>query len=298
MTILTGMKNQPLVSVITGYYNRERNLVESIESILGQSYNNFEFVVFDDCSTDKTSDLLSSFNDDRLVLARYPTNLGYTKGMIKAMSLAKGEFIAIHGAGDISFEHRIAKQVAYFCDRPDASIVGCLVEDIHDGKTTVHSPAADQGNFYFTHGEVMYRRADYDRVGGYVSLFKYGQFTHLKQQLLNIGNGGFVDEVLYRRIHFGDGVTKNSKNSLEQKICTNIGKQLVDRGGIWCLDTPLAINRACLMEIDNVLGTEKEVMFANSLKRTGVRAYLAYRLFKAKVISKSVFMRCSYKFAT
>src|SRR5690554_1448439 len=163
------MNKHPLVSIITGYFNRKENLKESIQSVLDQDYLNFEFIIFDDCSTDGTFEMINSFNDSRLRIIKHETNIGFTKGIIAAIAEGKGEFIAIHGAGDISYPGRIRKQVEFLQSNPEVSLVGCLLEDVSKAGSVIHSPAQDGGTFHFTQGEVMYRRNQYYQVGGYNS---------------------------------------------------------------------------------------------------------------------------------
>lgn len=209
----------PLVSVITGYYNRTEDLKASIQSILDQSYPNFEYIVFDDCSTDATSDLLREFSDPRLKLYRHSENMGFTKGAIQAVSRATGEYIAFHGAGDISAPTRIEKQVSLLNSKPNVGIVGCLIEDIFNEKSSIYTPTKNG----FTHGEVMYRRELYYRAGGYNALFPIGQFTYLKAEILKLSEGDFVNEVLYKRRHFSNGITKNPHKRFRQKFMIKAG---------------------------------------------------------------------------
>ncbi|SIR10400.1 glycosyltransferase family 2 protein [Pontibacter lucknowensis] len=212
------MENKPLVSIVTGYYNRKENLISSIESILNQDYEHFEYIIFDDFSDDGTYEMLAEFKDPRLKLIRHSENLGFTKGIIQAISKCNGEYIAIHGAGDVSLPRRITLQVEMLQNNPRLGIVGCLVEDIHQGKSKIHSPVINGKSNFFTQGEVMYLKSLYYKVGGYNSFFKYGQFTHLKTEFCKIADTGYVDEVLYKRIHYKNGVTNNNDKRFEQKF--------------------------------------------------------------------------------
>ena len=192
----------PLVSIITGYYNRKENLEQSIQSVLDQTYSNFEYIIFDDCSTDGTSELIAKFSDPRLRVVRHEKNMGFTKGIISAIGQSNGDLIAIHGAGDVSFPERITRQVELLQSDKEIGIVGCLLEDVSNEGTVIHSPVYGDHKSHFTQGEVMYRKNLYFQVGGYNSMFTYGQFTNLKLEMLKISKPDYVNEVLYRRIHF------------------------------------------------------------------------------------------------
>ena len=270
----------PFVSVITGYYNRPENLQESINSILTQEYPNFEYIVFDDNSTDSTSEILREFSHPRLHLYRHKENLGLTKGLIQAISKAQGDLIAIHGAGDVSLPNRLLRQATHLSENPDVGVVGCLIEDIHDGVSTIFRP----DNNHFTHGEVMYRKDLYYQAGGYNPLFHFGQFTHLKSEMLKKSKAAYIDEILYRRIHFKNGITRNKSKRFVQKFLIKAGSALssnqnelikFDRNQI-LLDTYISI----LREDDAI---ESDAFLHNYTGSSSVR--IAVKLFKLGVLN-------------
>ncbi len=105
---------QPLVSIVMPAYNAEKYIAESVSSILSQTYKNFELLIADDCSTDRTKEILSSFKDSRISFYHNDTNQGYLKTCNKLLSLCKGEFVTFQDADDISVPGRIEKQVNEF----------------------------------------------------------------------------------------------------------------------------------------------------------------------------------------
>ena len=122
-----------LVSVIMSNYNTpEKYLRNSIESILNQTYSDFEFIIIDDCSTDNSLSVIESYNDSRIVIIRNEQNLGITKSLNKGLAIAKGEFVARMDADDISFENRFEKQVEFLKTHPDHIVCGSSVELIGD----------------------------------------------------------------------------------------------------------------------------------------------------------------------
>lgn len=94
---------EPLISVALCTYNGERFLPEQMDSILAQSYKNLEIIIVDDCSTDKTVDIINAYaeKDDRIKLFRNEVNLGFNKNFEKALSLTSGEYISISDQDDI-----------------------------------------------------------------------------------------------------------------------------------------------------------------------------------------------------
>ncbi|WP_051292679.1 glycosyltransferase family 2 protein [Olivibacter sitiensis] len=283
-------QEKPLVSIITGYYNRKENLKESIQSVLEQTYPNFEYIVFDDCSTDGTSELIDEFAHPRLRVIKHKRNIGFTKGIIAAIAESKGELIAIHGAGDVSFPERIAKQVDLLEKNPQVGIVGCLLEDVSREGTKIHSPIDGSNKSHFTQGEVMYRKSLYYEVGGYNSLFKYGQFTILKLELLKISESAFVNEVLYRRIHFENGVTKNPKKRIEQKFYVKLGIELAEKGTLLNIDSSNILIRSCLSVFNLLRDSPQEDIFISHL-RGNRKALFIYGLYRRRLISGRLALR-------
>lgn len=122
-----------LVSVIMSNYNTpEEYLRAAIESILNQTYSNFEFIIIDDCSTDNSLSIIESYNDSRIVIIRNEQNLGITKSLNRGLAVARGEFIARMDADDIAFVNRFEKQVDFLKTHPDYIVCGTGVELIGD----------------------------------------------------------------------------------------------------------------------------------------------------------------------
>jgi glycosyltransferase involved in cell wall biosynthesis len=105
---------QPLVSIVMPAYNAEKYIAESVNSILAQTYKNFELLIADDCSTDRTREILSAFNDSRISFHPNETNQGYLKTCNKLFLLCNGELVTFQDADDISVYDRIEKQVNEF----------------------------------------------------------------------------------------------------------------------------------------------------------------------------------------
>lgn len=108
----------PKVSVIMPAYNCVAYIQESVNSILTQTFRDFEFIIIDDCSTDGTLDYLKSITDPRVMLISKPLNTGYTVSLNKGLELAKGDYIVRMDADDISLPQRIEKQVAFMEANP------------------------------------------------------------------------------------------------------------------------------------------------------------------------------------
>lgn len=100
----------PEVSVIMSVYNEEVHLLNAIKSILSQTLQNFELIIIDDASTDCSRQVIKQFPDSRIKLLTNETNLGLTKSLNKAITEARGEYIARQDCDDISLPRRLERQ--------------------------------------------------------------------------------------------------------------------------------------------------------------------------------------------
>ncbi|MCX7985371.1 MAG: glycosyltransferase [Bacteroidales bacterium] len=114
----------PMVSVVMPVYNASQYLKESIESILHQTYTNFEFIILDDASTDNSLAIISSYNDKRIILVKNETNKGITQTLNIGLSISKGKYIARMDADDISLPYRLEKQVQFLENNFEYGLVG------------------------------------------------------------------------------------------------------------------------------------------------------------------------------
>lgn len=103
----------PLVSVSMPAFNSERYIAEAIESILAQTYQNFELIIVDDGSTDRTREIIESFTDPRIIKVYSDRNRGLITTRNRIAQLAKGKYLALLDADDRAFPDRLALQVAY-----------------------------------------------------------------------------------------------------------------------------------------------------------------------------------------
>lgn len=120
------MNCSPTISVILPAYNAERFLREAIDSILKQTFCDFELIVLNDGSTDRTEEIILSYTDPRIRYIKNDTNLKLIKTLNKGIDLARGKYIARMDADDISLPNRFEKEVAYLEGRPDVAVVSCF----------------------------------------------------------------------------------------------------------------------------------------------------------------------------
>src|SRR5688572_7405599 len=124
------MVQKPKVSVVVPAYNAEAVLGEALESIFAQSYTDYEVIVIDDCSTDRTYAIAKDLSkrDKRVKAYRNDRNIGVGATRSRGVLLAKGDYICWQDADDISVKNRIEKQVSYLNRYSQVGVVGGFIE--------------------------------------------------------------------------------------------------------------------------------------------------------------------------
>ncbi len=210
--------NSPLVSVILTTYNGEKYIAETLQSVFNQTYTNLEIIIVDDLSTDKTVDIIKSFNDDRIKLYINDKNLGIGDNTNKALSLSTGEFIMMQDHDDISSPSRAELQLKCLQDYPDVtgvtlharrfkdnppSAIYNKVETYHIDKTA-HEFNAIGVYSYPGHQTLFYRRSLLDKLDSYYSnkFIVDGDIYFMSK--LNVAGASWIllkDDLLAYRIH-------------------------------------------------------------------------------------------------
>jgi glycosyltransferase involved in cell wall biosynthesis len=201
----------PRVSVFAPAYNVEHYIRESVESILTQTFTDFEFIVIDDGSTDGTGAILDSIEDARLRVFHNEVNIGLSASMNKYIGQARGELIARHDADDISLPLRLAKQVAYLDQHPEIGILstaGRYTKDDGLPRKLISKPLDDLSIRWhallsspFMHNSVIWRRSLWEKFGlSYDAERLGGQDFDLWYRMLKHMQGANLAEalVLYR----------------------------------------------------------------------------------------------------
>lgn len=135
----------PKISVIVPVYNHERYIRQAIDSVLAQTFTNFEIIVIDDGSTDSSRCIIASYDDPRIRRVYHQRNLGIPHTQNEGLSLARGEYIAWLDDDDYAHPHRLAKQAAFLDDNPNVALVGSWRKGVDDeGKIlkTIKLPCA------------------------------------------------------------------------------------------------------------------------------------------------------------
>ncbi len=117
----------PKISVLMPVYKTpEAYLRETIESVLNQTYADFEFLILDDCPEQPVEDIVKSYSDDRIKYYKNEQNMGISKTRNKLINMAKGEYLAVQDHDDISLPERFAEEVSFLDKHPDYGVVSAL----------------------------------------------------------------------------------------------------------------------------------------------------------------------------
>lgn len=174
----------PRVSIVLAVYNGERHLRKAIQSLLTQTFRDFELIVVNDGSTDRSREIVLASSDPRVRLLDNPQNLGLTPSLNRGIDAARGEFIARLDADDVATPNRLACQIAFLDRHPEIALVGSWWRRIDETGRRLGRERSPLDHtllrwsllFYcpFNHSAVTWRRhAVNDAVGPYDSTFSY-----------------------------------------------------------------------------------------------------------------------------
>lgn len=186
------------LTVLMACFNAARFVEESVASILGQTFEEFEFIVVDDGSSDETCAILEAFarQDPRLRVVASPHS-GIVGALNRGLEVCNGDVIARMDADDVAYPERFARQIAYLAEHPEVTVVGswARVIDEHGQPSTLltppESPAGLDGSrrVPVLNPTVMFRRSAFDSVGGYRAAFSTAEDFDL---WLRMREQGFV----------------------------------------------------------------------------------------------------------
>jgi glycosyltransferase involved in cell wall biosynthesis len=224
----------PQISVIMSVYNGEKFVSTAIESILDQSFKDFEFIIVDDGSTDSTPEVLSKYaqKDSRIRFIKNDMNIGLTKSLNKAIDSALGDFIARQDADDISLSNRLERQLSVAC-QTGADIIGCqaYVSNNNVFKILPRSELLEKlslstlkfGN-PFIHGTLFFK-ASVLKYYKYDEEFRYAQDYDLMIRLMKAKKSLFmISEALYVSKISDESATKSKRDeqlACAHRICKN-----------------------------------------------------------------------------
>ena len=230
----------PETSVILSTHNNAAFLAAAIDSILGQTYQDFELIVVDDGSTDDTQAVLAMYNDQRVRVLVNPTQQGLPRSLNHALVAAQGEFIARMDGDDVVHPERLAHQLAYLKQQPSVGSLGTQVVRIDTNNREIggypHLPLKHSLiawhlflDVAILHATTVTRRSVLDTVGHYNPVYPVTEDLDLWLRLLFVTRFANLPQKLYHYRRHHHSVTqrnaqqlKTSQYEIRAKVATRL----------------------------------------------------------------------------
>ncbi|KEO72596.1 glycosyltransferase family 2 protein [Anditalea andensis] len=242
------MGNQPkLVTVLMPVYNGEKYLKEAIDSILNQTFSDFDFLIINDASNDQTEDIILSYHDERIKYLKNEENIKVTATLNRGLSLIETKYIARMDADDISLPHRLATQVHLMEERNDISLCGSgrytffssnekaeeeVVTIYEENKLLIHSLF----NTSISHPSVMMRTSILHKYqiryntnyiyaqdkAMWLDLARYGKIFNIKEPLIKYRL--HADQVSTKH----QSISRNNSVKISQLAFSDMGVEISD----------------------------------------------------------------------
>lgn len=216
------------VSIIMSVYNSQKYIRETLESVIGQTYTDWELIVIDDCGTDGSMDIVRAVQDDRIHIITNPHNLGVAQSRNIGLREAKGEYIALLDHDDLFYPYKLEHQVKFLEENPEYDVVGGRVQLINQNGDVIkdtnfryENPLYIKAIFFFKNVfcncEVMFRKSVADN-----NHIKYIESCGMEDfrfwiQFSKVGKMFEIDELfLKHRVH-DLSLTKKMLHTQERK---------------------------------------------------------------------------------
>jgi glycosyltransferase involved in cell wall biosynthesis len=247
------LSDTPKISVVMSVYNTERFVGQAVKSILDQTFGDFEIVLIDDGSSDRSVEIVRSFNDPRIRVV-HQTNHGLVYSFNKGLELARSEIIARMDADDISLPRRFEQELAWLKADVKRGLVGTFFSyiDEESGKPldivmtspTKHIDIVRMMHIVnpFGHGSIMMRKKAAESLGKYRSEYEPAEDYDLWRRIAQEWEVGQIPEVLYmwrfhpasisrRKSHVSNAsAEKTVENTWEQSEPFKSSRQIVKDG--------------------------------------------------------------------
>lgn len=248
------------ISIIMGIYNCSETLPEAIDSIIAQTYENWELIMCDDCSTDDTYKVAEEYKNkypDKIILLRNEKNSRLAFSLNHCLKYATGEYVARMDGDDISVSERFEKQIRFLKEHPDVHLVGTAMQRFNeDGLHDIDYPPENIDKFVlrkrspFNHATILTYKRVYDELDGYVVAERTirGQDYDLWFRFFH---KGFVGDNIMEPLYF----VREDKNAIRRRTIkvridtyktTRIGFKLLNYPKSWLIKETFVMILKCL----------------------------------------------------
>jgi len=218
----------PFISVIMPVYNGVKHLNEALESILNQTFTDFEFIILNDGSSDASEEVILSYDDKRIRYVNNKENLKIVKTLNKGIKLAKGQYIARMDADDVALPHRLATQLEYMWRHPEVTICGSYLQIYEQPSKIWKVPIIDEAikvrllfNSCLYHPTVFFKKEiflDYSYESSFLGTEDYDLWQRLSQNP-NIHFANIPEVLLLYRVHPNED---KSSYKAKQRMLANL----------------------------------------------------------------------------
>ena len=254
----------PKISVILPVYNCQPFLEEAVLSILNQDFTDFELIIIDDGSNDKSREIIRNFakKDNRIIMKHHKKNKGLIATLNEGLQLAKSKIIARMDGDDVAYMDRFSKQYQFLKSNPEIVVVGSWVEVINDQnkisnlwRLPVSVQLLKWRNLLkcpLLHPTVMFRKKEILALGGYDNSAIYFEDHHLWSRVMQKHAIANIPEYLLQyRIH-NNSISKKYTRLQKEGVCHLLVKN---------------INRYCDLTLDDVVLLKQAPTFTNYTQR-------------------------------
>lgn len=231
-------------------YNCGPFIVQAIDSILSQTFTNFELLIIDDCSTDNTVKHINGYQDNRIKLIQKETKTGLVASLNLGLELSLGKYVARMDGDDISYPNRLEKQIAYLNQYPDIMLCGTAYQLMDTDITIRHSTAHEDIKIDLLefcplgHPTVMFRRSFISNHNlRYRNEFLHVEDYELWTRCIWLGKIANIPDVLLSYRCHDDQVSSKEKNTQVQNTALCRVRMLS------CLLENVSLNDECVREL-------------------------------------------------
>jgi glycosyltransferase involved in cell wall biosynthesis len=290
--------NNPKISVIMAVYNSERFLTEAIESILGQTFKDFEFIIINDCSTDNSLKIINEYrrNDERIIVINNEINLGRPVSRNKGIKISRGEYVAILDSDDVALPKRFKIQYDFLEKNRDIFLVGTgaynFSSSTNSATTTFNKPISSslaiKKELYnkncIYHPTIMFRNEGFLYREKFVYAQDYDFYLLLLSKNKNLSN---IAEPL-NKYRINDGAISWA-NKGKQKLFANKAKEFYHQRLKYGKDEYDNFNPNEILNI-NVENTDNKVILESEIKAS----FKLNNFKRVRVFCKKYFKRYGY----
>lgn len=199
------MQNKPDFSVLMANYNNGKYIAEAIESVINQTFNNWELIVVDDCSTDNSVEIIKSYKDERIGFFRNEKNIGKIGVLKKAIALAQAEIIGILDSDDVLTENALEEIMEAYREHPECGFVYSQFVFCDDNFFSTRPGICkaiprDSSNLFelCTVAFRTFKKEIYYQTSGYDDEILYAEDVDIILKMEEYTNFFFVDKILYK----------------------------------------------------------------------------------------------------